>query len=64
MGMKTITQLTSQTADIRVHSSDVDGNVRMFNRAGRKRWGHECELIKLALKVELGAILPAVPNSS
>ena len=60
--MKALTELAGQTADIRIDAGKVDWR----RSTGQFGWGksrsHQCKAVKFALKVELAAVLPAVPG--
>ena len=64
VSVKAVTQLTRQTAHVRVDSSDVDWHLGVGDLARTKKRGHEGEGIELAREVQWTAILPAVPNGA
>src|SRR5262249_55805200 len=60
MGVKAVAQLAGQSADIPIHTRDIDGNfVLMRSRSEKRR--HQAKVIVLALVSELrAAFVPAL----
>ena len=62
--MKAFAQLTGELAHAPIYSGDKNRNKRIVMRLRTEKRRYQRELEKLALKIEPGAILPAIPNGS
>src|SRR5437867_11695433 len=60
--VQTFADLPGHAAHVRVYARDVDWDSWMLDRPGVEHGCHEVEAVELALEVELGAGLPAVPD--
>src|SRR5262249_36873417 len=60
--VQTFAGLPGHAAHVLVYARDVDWDPRMLDRPGVEHRCHEVEAVELALEVELGAGLPAVPD--
>ena len=64
MGVETLAQFAGELAHASIHPGDEDGNSMIFVRFGVEKRSHQRQLEKLALKIESGLILPALPDRS
>ena len=64
MHVHAVAELSRHPAHVGVHRRDHDGNLRMLDRPGIEEGRHDVEGVELALEVELGAVLPAVPDGA
>ena len=64
MESNAVSDLTSDGTHIGVDRGDVDGNVRVFDRAGVKQRDHQVELVMVAVVIERHTVLPASPHSA
>src|SRR5438034_3035728 len=60
--VQTFADLAGHAAHVRVYDRDVDWDSWMLDRPGVEHGCHEVEAVELALEVEPGAGLPAVPD--
>src|SRR5881296_266733 len=60
--VQTFADLPGHAAHVLVYARDVDWDPRMLDRPGIEHRCHEVEAVELAVEVELGAGLPAVPD--
>jgi len=64
MRVEAFAQLTGKLAHPRIYSGDKNRNTRILVRLRTEKRRHQRQLEKLALKIEPGAVFPAIPNGS
>src|SRR5215207_3532200 len=64
MRMESFAQFARQFCQTCIHTRNVDRNIPLTRRErGRlEKWRHECDLVIFPAKIQLGSILPAVPE--
>jgi hypothetical protein len=64
VNVEAVAELAREPRDVGIHARDEDRHLRMLDRTGTEERRHQRVLVELALEVELGAVLPAVPDRS
>src|SRR5882724_9700425 len=64
MHVHPVAELPGHPAHVGVHGGDVDGHVRVIDGTRIEERRHDVEGVELPLEVELGTVLPAVPDGA
>ena len=54
--------LTGNTTHDLVDRSEMDGNVRVVDRARIEQWHHQVDIVMITLDIEFSFVLPAIPD--
>src|SRR5712691_11892211 len=60
--VQAVAHLARDPAHVLVHARDVHGDLRVLDRSGVEERRHQVEAVELPLEVELGPVLPGIPN--
>src|SRR3990170_8790610 len=60
--VKAVADFAGDPADVLVDAGDIDRDLRVLDGPGIEEGGHQVEAVELPPEVELGPVLPAVPD--